>query len=282
MRVGVSLSLIIFVGVCIAQDFSSQLPFINHLNKLKAYDEAIYLLDSLDQTSPNDTIKYHLGKFNYYKKNIQQSIAAFDQVSLSSPFFEESVLMSIYQSIYIGNYDLLYSRRTDLSVSKLSTKGQQIINFDMAGISLLERNLKDFEKHQSQFNSTYFQLVQSQDQLVQFHRQIENFNPKSRFLAGLYSTIIPGAGKIYIGKTGEGLMSMLTTVIFGVQAWEAYRKDGIQSARFIIFGGLFSSFYVANIWGSVLAVNIRENEFNEQINQSILVSLHIPLRLLYD
>lgn len=282
MRVGVSLSFIFFACICFAQEFRTHIPFINHLNKLKAYDEAVYLLDSLDQTSSNDSVKYYLGKFNYYKKDIPRSIAAFNQIGIGSPYFEESVLMRIYQSIYVGDYEQLYNWKPEASGSILSPLGQQIVNFDLAGVALLNRNMEDFERYQDQFSTSYFQLVQSQNQLLQFHQQIESFKPKSRFLAGLYATAIPGAGKIYIGKTGEGLMSMLTTAIFGVQAWEAYRKDGIQSARFIIFGGLFSSFYVANIWGSVLAVNIRENEFNEQINQSILVSLHIPLRLLYD
>ena len=87
---------------------------------------------------------------------------------------------------------------------------------------------------------------------------------------------------MYAGKVGQGIAGLLSTSLFGLQAYEAYRKDGLNSARFIIFGGLFSAFYVANIWGSVFTVKLRRDEFNNAVNKAILVDLHIPLRTIFN
>jgi hypothetical protein len=60
------------------------------------------------------------------------------------------------------------------------------------------------------------------------------------------------------------------------------RKDGVSSPRFIIYGSLFSLFYIGNIWGSALSVKIKRQEFNEKIDEQILFDMHIPLRTLFN
>ncbi len=72
------------------------------------------------------------------------------------------------------------------------------------------------------------------------------------------------------------------TAVSSCLAYEAYRKAGAGSARFIAFGSLFSVFYIANIWGSVLAVKIKQKEYYRAYDNQILFDLHIPLRNLYN
>ena len=74
----------------------------------------------------------------------------------------------------------------------------------------------------------------------------------SPWVAGMMSVVIPGSGKIYAGKTGQGIITFIQNVALGVQAYEAYRRDGWKSPRFLIYGGLFSFFYVGNVWGCLL------------------------------
>jgi hypothetical protein len=101
-------------------------------------------------------------------------------------------------------------------------------------------------------------------------------------VAGIMSAIIPGSGKVYAGKTGQGVITFIQNVALGFQAYEAYRKDGWRSPRFLLYSSLFSFFYVGNIWGSTLTVNVRRQEFNDKINEQILVNMQIPLRTVFN
>ena len=69
--------------------------------------------------------------------------------------------------------------------------------------------------------------------------------------------------------------------IMGAQTYEAYQKSGTESFRFIAYGTLLSSLYVANIAGSIVNVRITRNEKNEAIDQKILFSMHMPLRAIF-
>ena len=101
-------------------------------------------------------------------------------------------------------------------------------------------------------------------------------------LAGVYSAVLPGAGKFYAGRKKQGIASFLPILSLGAITYESYRKAGIKNARTLVFGSLFSVFYVGNIWGSVLAVKIKQKEFDREYDNKILFDMHIPLRNLYN
>lgn len=101
-------------------------------------------------------------------------------------------------------------------------------------------------------------------------------------LAGIYSALIPGAGKFYAGKKKQGIAAFLPILSLGAITYESYRKAGIRNARTIAFGSIFSVFYIGNIWGSALAVKIKDKEFNREYDNKILFDMHIPLRNLYN
>jgi hypothetical protein len=64
----------------------------------------------------------------------------------------------------------------------------------------------------------------------------------------------------------------------GLMTWEAYKKAGLKSARFILTAAFFTVFYVGDIWGSVLSVSVNRIEKNNEINNQILLNLRIPLQ----
>ena len=266
------------------QDFEEDVKFIHHLFNLEAYDEALLALDLYDSEysrgSRRDTINYFRGKAHYYQKNIHSSIKYFDQVSQGNPFWQESQFLSLYQKSYHFQLEIAKSGWKELDLK--DNKFTSVRNFELAGISLLERDIKGYEYYSSNVDPQYYLLKSPQENLRKFATGIREFKSKSPLLAGIFSAIIPGTGKMYIGKVGEGVISLLTVGIFGLQTWEGYRKDGVKSVRFILFGTALTTFYIGNIWGSVLAVKIRNDEFNEQINQSVLFTMHVPLRLLFD
>jgi hypothetical protein len=267
-----------------SKDFSDDVGFIQHFFKLEEYEEAsIVLHDYLDLyqgAGQQDTLNFLLGKSHYYQKRVPSSIRFFENVRSFSPYFTESRFLSLYLKAYDGRYEDSRAGWSDFT-DREGLEGA-VVNFELAGVALLERDIESYDKYSSQFSRQYYQLATSQDNLEKFAEGIRSFKKKSPLLAGVFSAVVPGSGKMYYGKIGEGLISLLTQTIFGLQTLEAYRKDGIRSARFIIFGSAFSVFYIGNIWGSVIGVKIRNDEFNDQINESVLLTMHVPLRLLFD
>jgi len=101
-------------------------------------------------------------------------------------------------------------------------------------------------------------------------------------LAAFYSAIIPGSGKIYAGRLGDGLSSFFIVSSLGLITAENWYKAGIKNPKTIFFGSLFSVFYVGNIWGSYFSVQIQNDEFNHEMDHKILFDLHIPLRTIFN
>ncbi len=82
---------------------------------------------------------------------------------------------------------------------------------------------------------------------------------KSPVLAGSFSAIFPGAGRIYSGHLMDGLYSLLVVGTTGWQAYEGFHDDGPRSKRGWIYGTVCSLFYLGNVYGSVVAAKIHNN-----------------------
>jgi TM2 domain-containing membrane protein YozV len=263
---------------------ANEFGFIQHLYQLEEWDEGLLAIDML-QSQPlspgaQDSANYYKGFFHYKQKQIEPSIAAFSKLAKPhQSFYTQSLFLRGFQEAYSG--DLPQASSTLSSYSPSDSLMIGLKHLQLAGLSLLNRNEESYSSHKNRIGD-FYQLKPYAASLEKQHEKLHSFKGKSPFLAGLMSAIVPGAGRFYIGKGGEGIATLLVTGVFGLQTWEGYRKDGIKSARFIIFGSLFSLSYVANIWGSTLAVKVRKDEFNEQINDSVLLDMHIPIRVLFN
>ena len=94
---------------------------------------------------------------------------------------------------------------------------------------------------------------------------------RSPFLAGFFSTIIPGTGRIYTGRVGDALTSLLTVGLTGWQAYDGFHRDGLSSIKGWGFGTLSAVFYVGNIYGSVISARV----YNRHVADEFLATLAI-------
>ncbi len=93
----------------------------------------------------------------------------------------------------------------------------------------------------------------------------KNSKYKKPFLAALFSTVIPGTGKVYTNNWKHGILSFM---LVGVNSWQAYRgftKHGSKSAYAWIFTGLATVFYLSNIFGSHKSAK----EYNKKLDNDI-------------
>ena len=76
---------------------------------------------------------------------------------------------------------------------------------------------------------------------------------KNPTTAMLLSALIPGSGKVYAGRTLDGVFAALGTLITATFATLNFQRDGISSVRGWFQGSLAVGLYIGNIYGSGVA-----------------------------
>ncbi len=282
MRYTVIFTLVLISLAGFAQN-KSELPFIEHLINKGYYKEAISLIDknpSKYTSARQDSINYFRGWAAYSLKNLQESTLSLLKVGEKSPFHLKSRFFAGYNQIFLENY--ADARAILGHINAQADPNSSLLNFELCGIEMLQGNWPKANELLHQVNPDIATLNQQVTALGQICREQAAHRFKSPFLAGVMSAIVPGSGKIYAGKTGEGIAAMIATTGFGLITWENYRKLGIDHVKTIFFGCIFAANYASNIYGSVISVKITENEYKDATHNQILFQLHIPLRNFFE
>ena len=263
-------------------EFSKELRFAQYLQDKDAGPEAMHVLERIDTTglSPvqKDSLFFMLGWAAYSTKRLDTSIHNLLKVSPAFPLYNKARFFSAYCEAFQGRRDTaaaLLQYSTGLTTDSIAG---ELRNLQLAGIALLQRDYTGYKEREKKFTFSSYIDSKEEQRMKGYYDKLKGFHRRSPVLAGLYSAVVPGLGKFYAGKKKQGIAAFLPVISLAALTYEAYRKDGVRSARFIGFGTLFSVFYIGNIWGSTLAVKIRRNEFYKEYDTKILFDMHIPLR----
>lgn len=264
--------------------FSNEIKFAQYLQDKELYRESRFVINRIDTTSlsreQKDSVYYFSGWTAYSSKQLDTAARKLLQVSPQFPLYRKSRFFAAYCLTYLARQQ---QAREILDGQQLSDSTEwEMRQFQLAGMALLRRDYGSFEQYQRRFTYSSYVMEKEEKNMGAYSKGLRSYKPKSPFLAGVYSAVLPGAGKFYAGKKRQGIAAFLPVISLAAVAFEAYRKGGVRSARFIGFGSLFTVFYVGNIWGSVLSVKIKEKEFYRAYDNKILFDLHIPLRNLYN
>lgn len=91
-------------------------------------------------------------------------------------------------------------------------------------------------------------------QLTNLYNMKANPPLKSELIASIFSTVVPGAGKIYTGNYGDGITALIITSVLGYIAYDNFEAG--HNLRAWIFTGIGTLFYAGNIYGSAAAAKI--------------------------
>jgi hypothetical protein len=83
---------------------------------------------------------------------------------------------------------------------------------------------------------------------------------RSPWLAGLLSAVLPGAGRGYIGRWGDGVFSFILIGTTGGLAAYEFDRSGVSSVGGWILASIGTLFYLGDIYGSAVGAEI----FNRQ------------------
>ena len=267
------------------RSFSNNMRFERYLLQNNLFDDSKTLLHSYSDADnltriQKDSVNYYLGKTYYYLDIPDSAKNYFGKVNNESSLFTESFILKSFISL---SDDDTCTVQNDLNIIQTNdTQLQEFILFTKASAYLLQRDTLSFSKCKNSFTNNYPVLTESENKLISIKNNLPNYH-KSGFLAGTLSAIIPGLGKIYAGKTKQGLVSFFPIVFLGLQAYEVFasKNGGLKSPWFIANAGLFAVFYIGNIWGSALSVSVKRKELQHEVNDQILLNLRIPLQKLY-
>lgn len=255
--------------------------FIDYLSSAKQFAEAAYLLNQHKQCYAQnhlapDTLSFLLGKIYYQQNLLESSIYELSAVTQTLDNYNQIQLLLGYELMQTGKYDAGLS--VIKSVKPKTKTEKDLQNFQLSAAALLKQNLDEYEHYTAILPKNNNAINIEKDKLADLAVRIKNHNPKSPALAGMMSAILPGSGKMYTGKYGEGITAFLSIAILGAITYENFNKAGINNYKTITFGSMFGIFYAANIYGSVFSVKAYRDEFNQSVNHAILFNMHIPLR----
>jgi hypothetical protein len=275
------LALLSFPGLRAQQfEFSKELRFAQYLQDKDAGREAVHVLEQMDTAAlsraQKDSLFYMLGWAAYSIRQLDKSIGALLKVSPDHQHYNKAHFFAAYCQAFQGRPDSAVRELRQLSLADSTVR--ELRSLQLAGTSLLKRDYQAFPIQQQQFTYSSYIFTKEERRMQLYYDRLKGFKRRSPVLAGVYSALVPGLGKWYAGKKKQGVAAFLPVIGLAALTYEAYRKDGVKSARFIGFGALFTIFYIGDIWGSTLAVKIRRNEFYKEYDNKILFDMHIPLR----
>lgn len=107
--------------------------------------------------------------------------------------------------------------------------------------------------------------------------QGRNLGKKDEYIAALASAIIPGLGKVYAGRPIDGLFSFVIVSLLGWQTYETFSRNGIKSLNGWMLGALGFTFYAGNIYGSILTVELYNQNATESYKKDVRVIVKTAL-----
>jgi len=256
--------------------------FANYLLKKGNYSD-ITLIKQLDMghntTHQLDSLNYYFGWAYHNLQDLEKSNTSFLSVSPESAFYNSSRFFACWNHYYLGKPDqgLNY-----LSQIKPASNVEKELHhmFTLSG-KLLQRHTVASDSLLSFIGESQLIYLPQWERMKIHNTRLAGFEPKSFALAGALSGILPGLGKIYTRQKGAGVSSFLTVGTMAVITIENGIKTGWQRWNTIIAAGIFSLFYVGNVYGSIVSVKIYRQRFLDEIDRAILLDINIPLRNIY-
>lgn len=264
---------------------SEELEFIDYLINNREFDDALFLLRKADllkraNSLQTDSINYFIGWVFYNTKQLDSSIVYFNKIGAGSPVYVKSSYYKVFELLYLKKY-----RDAELAIEKAPAQDSMLGELKLLQISsgyLLQKKYRQFDSVASRFSYTDFACAAEQKNLFAYKEKLQKVKHRSPLVAGVFSAILPGSGKVYAGYKGQAIAAFIPCLVFGAVATENYIKDGPADAKFIAAAGVFSVFYIGNIWGSALSVKTYREQQNNETYTSILLNLHIPLRRVFN
>ena len=83
------------------------------------------------------------------------------------------------------------------------------------------------------------------------------------------SAVIPGLGRVYLGRWPDGLLSFLLVGTTGALAAQGFYQEGRGSVRGWILGGVAALLYAGNVYGSAVGAVVQRRDAEDALMQEV-------------
>ncbi len=218
----------------------------DYLRAAIEYERYLYYAD--DQP---DSVLFKLGLCHQMRQKYDYATKYFKKVM----DIENSILSSQARQAYL--YNLYKSGKFD-SLKKIAKFDSSEVFYYYAACIHADENIEWQKFELSEKQLTKFKQLDSQR---------INKKEKSPLLAGILSAVIPGMGKIYLKRTGDGLYSLGLTGLSAAVTARAFIKDLVVTG--VVGSGITLTFYLGNIYGSYVGAKI----YNKQLDKNFYADL---------
>ncbi len=120
-------------------------------------------------------------------------------------------------------------------------------------------------------------LSATANSLVTSAEEAEHTIPrKSPVLSGLLSALIPGAGRFYTERPGDGLFSFLTVAIPAIATYYYWHEERERAT--VIAASFTAVFYLGDLYGAVMSAHqyndYQKSRYTEKVNGNLLIKEH--------
>jgi TM2 domain-containing membrane protein YozV len=159
---------------------------------------------------------------------------------------------------------------------------EDLKNLCSAGIALYNEDIDKYTALSRSLNTENYLIKNEKNGLSTTYYQYLAQNKKSPAKAALFSAILPGSGKWYLGKKGQAITSFLTVAILASISAELISKNGWQNFYSISSLATTAVFYGGNIYGSYYLGKYLNHRESEKIKEDIQYYLHVAVRNVYN
>ncbi len=100
-------------------------------------------------------------------------------------------------------------------------------------------------------------------------RRYDALPRKSPLLAAALSMVVPGLGRVYLGRWPDGLLSFLLVGTTAALAAQGFHEDGQGSVRGWILGGVAALLYAGNVYGSAVGAVVQRRDAEDALMQEV-------------
>lgn len=247
----------------------------DYLRAAGEFQRYLVFLDSIPANA--DSILYAIGLCYRLGGDIPRAVRCFDKIVGEYPqspyaddaYYQTALAYSVIQR-YGESTAFAESHLADIRAEHCATRMKQLIALNYIQQSEWAEASSFLEGLRVDRESDSLTLL-----LADWARKGQELPRKNRVLAGLFSAVIPGSGKVYCGRAADGLFSFLAVGLTGWQAYEGFRRDGTSSTRGWLFGSLSGIFHLGNVYGSAVAAQIQNEEQEKKLIDRVRASLSV-------
>lgn len=226
---------------------TNRLKFGNYLysdhDYLRASDEYIEFLKNYD----NDTVRLKYALCLYRIGRFPEAADNFKGLFYGSKLSDKARLL-FFQSHFMEDDYKTFRKLVEKENYLPDSYKKEVDRLNSASFYLDNSFLPDTSTLLKPFDDSVH------SKLADFYYRKKYSPRKSLTTAILLSTVIPGAGKIYTGEIGDGVTSLIATVVSAYLAVSNFQND--HKFRGWLFSGLTAFFYAGNIYGSAASAQI--------------------------